>query len=102
MIENEINANLFALRIIESAVHSPEGWSLQCGQVVVPANVTIEGHSVIISGRFPQLDESVALPRTIALLHEEELCHVREVTHLGHQGFEISWSWGISSQYVNA
>lgn len=99
-MDHSVNSSLMVMHLIEEAMHRPDGWSLRCGQVEIPAIVIVGDHQLTLRGAFPEVPEWVALSRIVSIYRYGDLRWSREVADTQHGGFIVEWTWTWQSDSV--
>jgi hypothetical protein len=81
---------LHGVKLLERAVHEPNGWSIEVGGLRAPAAREVRGDRVVFRTALPELPFR-STPDTVTLLHDGEPLAVREYD-VETEGRRVLWA----------
>ena len=90
-LETTVAQTVMAARLLERALHEPEGWTLALSGVEAPAERTLTDDGVTFSASLPATCWLDREDPCLVLRYRDQVLGVQPVEHPGDGGFDVEW-----------
>jgi hypothetical protein len=97
-LELAISRAVLRARLMETALHSPESWTITVGDLAVPANRTVLDDRVVFSAMFTE----TPIDPVQVLVHDGVPLSVRPFVAPDFAPFIVDWTIGIADVSIVA